>query len=32
MSQRLSGSLIAYGLLAIVLFPIVMTIQAIPGA
>ena len=31
MSQRLYGSLIAYGLLAMVLLPIVITIQAIPG-
>ena len=31
MSQRLYGSLIAYGLVAMVLLPIVITIQAIPG-
>ena len=31
MSQRLYGSLIAYGLLAMVLLPIVITIKAIPG-
>ena len=32
MNQRLTGTLIAYGFLAMALLPIVMTIQAIPGA
>ena len=31
MNQRLTGTLIAYGFLAMALLPILMTIQAIPG-